>query len=151
MQCHEYWQHKSPASLSRALSTKASPTAANDSKDEGVFTALLSTIRHFNAGLSRLKSDFLISLHIRAANETRLHLDRKIRKDRELREQSDVEKKDECPQMTNRRERWLNKHLNRNTNRRSARHVVQTGKDLQTTLPTVLGFLIPVAGKKLCT
>ncbi|KAL3769599.1 hypothetical protein ACHAWO_011545 [Cyclotella atomus] len=131
-----------------SLSTNIKPAAPNDdSREEGVFTALISTVRHFNDGLSRLKVDFLISLHIREAEETRLHLDRKIRKEQESREgKSSMIKSDDCPTIVDRRKRWLVKHMPALTSRRSARHLVQTTKDLQTTLPTALGFLIPVFG-----
>jgi hypothetical protein len=142
----QHWNHKLPASLSRQLSSKTSP-AKNDSQNEGVFTGLLSTVRHFNNGISRLKSDLFISMYIRDAEETRLHLDRKIRQEREVREQNTFVDKEECPKMMNRREQWLSKHLNPATTRKSARHLVQTSKDLRTTMPTVLGFLlIPVFG-----
>ena len=120
-----------------------SSTGGDDSNQEGPFTKVLSTVRHFNNGLSRLKSDFLISLHIRDADESRIHLNRKLDK---LRRTQNVKDEDTCLQLVERRQKLISKHLPRLTTRRSARHVVQIRKDLQTTLPTVLGFLIPVAG-----
>jgi hypothetical protein len=142
--CQPFWMRV----LYHPLSTSTKPAVPNeDSQNEGVFTALISTVRHFNGGLSRLKADFLTSLHIRDAEDTKLHLDRKIRKELESREgKLYMVERDDCPTIVDRRKRWLVKHMPVPTSRRSARHLVQTTKDLQTTLPTVLGFLIPVFG-----
>jgi hypothetical protein len=152
---HKYYFHptngflwRAAAAQSRTLVLRPFSTSQSD-KQVGSFpfTKLLSTVRHFNNGLSRLKSDFLISLYIRDANETRLHLDRKIRKESEARRHKFKKKSVEiCPDLLVRRHRWLAKHQPQTTTRRFERHIVQTSKDLQTTLPTVLGFLIPVAG-----
>lgn len=129
------------ASQFRLLST-------SNEEEGGVFTKVLSTVRHFNHGLSRLQSDFLTSLHIQEAIETRLHLDRKRHREYEARRHSDKPQSpvEQCAKLVNRRQKWLTKHIPFKPTRREERHVIQVSKDLQTTLPTVLGFLIPVAG-----
>ena len=131
------YMRQSPA---RRLFSSRNDSFPTDPKEEGPFTAILSTVRHFNNGLSRLKSDFLMSLHIRDADESRIHLNRKLDKTQ------NVESEEKNLKLVERRHRLLSKHLPPLTTRRSVRHVVQIRKDLQTTLPTVLGFLIPVAG-----
>ncbi|KAL7483180.1 hypothetical protein ACHAW6_008842 [Cyclotella cf. meneghiniana] len=151
--------HSGPTNLSNAASTEKllsqSPTHTKFScppkpnEEAGVLSQLLSTIQHFNDGISRLKSDCLISLRIREAEATRIHLDRKIRRERERREgrNADDNNDGECTSFSERRKKWLAKHLPRRTTRRSNRHLHQTQRDLRTTLPTVLGFaLLPGVG-----
>lgn len=129
------------ASHLRLLST-------SNGEEGGAFTKLLSTVRRFNHGLSRLKSDFLISLRIRESTETRLHLDRKQHRELEARRKSVKPRPpvEECAKLADRRQKWLTKHIPFKATRRGERLVIQISKDLQTTLPTVLGFLIPVVG-----
>jgi len=48
-----------------------------------IFTDGLDTVKKFNNGISKLKSDFKTSLHIQEAELTRLHLQRKLHRERE--------------------------------------------------------------------
>eukprot|EP00970_Alexandrium_tamarense_P009463 scaffold1886_cov298-Alexandrium_tamarense.AAC.7 len=139
-----------------------------------IFTKILSTIQTFQQGLSLLKSDFLTSLHIQDAEMTRLHLQRKLRKQHEdhkrrLRrhERHGIHVLNEAGEEmefrpssmyhapssdkrsgTNHNESHWNYYQSHYlTTRRPQEHLRQISRDLQTTLPTVTAFMfIPFVG-----
>ncbi|KAL3781779.1 hypothetical protein HJC23_009209 [Cyclotella cryptica] len=131
-----------PVSQIPSQTTVRSPRNANE--EAGILSQLLSTIQHFNNGISRLKSDVRTSHLIREAEATRIQLHRKILREREQREGRNADDiyDVECTSFAERRKKWLEKHLPRKTIRRSNRHLHQTQRDLRTTLPTVLGFIV---------
>lgn len=133
---------------------------------------LLSTVQLFKTGLERLKVDFLNSLHIQQAELTRLHLDRRIRRDYELRRQrlrnherhgihivdSTGQEVSFIPSTSyNIHDQQQTQHAKVNrfshsthsnlSKRRPQEHLRQISRDLQTTLPTVAAFLfVPFVG-----
>lgn len=139
---------------------------------DGVFAMnkLISTVNLFKKGLSKLKVDFLNSLHIQEAQLSRLHLERRIRRDYEKRRQMLRMHQRHGIHLVDRQGREVaflpstlysiptQKHNSSPTDhplltalssrrRRPQQHVRQMSRDLQTTLPTVAAFLfIPFAG-----
>ena len=136
--------HSSPHKPAPSNTTDTSTLKPPD-VEQGIISKVVSTIKHFNGGISRLKNDFLTSLHIREAEATRIHLARKIQNERGSRLKRGVSvDSGEYTSFDERREKWLAKHIPTASlrNRRSKLHLTQLTKDLQTTLPTVLGFLV---------
>lgn len=128
----------------------------------------LNTVQRFKIGLSSLKVDFLTSLHIQQAEITRQHLLRRSRRDYELHRKKlrsherhgihivDCQSGKEVAffpstQFTypsQQQQQQQQRHVNHQTGgnylstRRPQEHLRQISRDLQTTLPTVMAFLV---------
>jgi len=125
---------------------------------------ILTTVKIFNNGISKLKVDFLNSIHIQQAELSRQHLLRKSRLDYEKRRQRLrchekhgihlVNKEGEevgfipstrytFPKHThNQQQHHVALKGNYLSTRRPQEHLRQITRDLQTTLPTVAAFVV---------
>ncbi|KAL9181821.1 hypothetical protein ACHAXT_012164 [Thalassiosira profunda] len=128
--------------------------------------SILTKVRRFKNGLARLQSDFLLSLHIQEAELTRMHLQRRIRRDYEKRRRRLRLHERHGIHVVNSRGRELAflpsdvyslpmpdlRDENDGSNlpppgsylsaRRPQEHLRQLSRDLRVTLPTVAAFVL---------